>query len=217
MYSLMEPTFQIAYLLLGLVLSIYVMIKGKNKVPFLLLASAGLTIVITDSLTIVPQIFGYSFQRFESLYRLMGVGQDIISITTVAIYAAVYVIYRIIYSNKISPIIDWFVFGLALTRIGLCLIPLDGFSLMQNHYLISTIGNIPVLGLGIAISFVSFKFTSFEDAYEEKLFFESVLCFSSFVLFTNNKIIPLIISALVVIFKISFSSFIGYKYIKKLE
>ena len=220
MYSLMEPSFEIAYLLLGLILSIYVIIKGRNRVPFLLLAGAGLTIVITDSLTIIPNLLGYSFQRFENLYRLMGVGQNIISITTITIYVAVYVLYRIVYKDKINPVIDWFIYGLSITRIVLAIIPVEGIQLSQNYYLLSVFENIPVLGLGIAISFISFKFTSFEDAYEirefKKLFFENVLVFSSFVLFVD-KIIPLIITALVVIFEISFSSFIGYRYIKKLE
>ena len=220
MYSLMEPSFEIAYLLLGLILSIYVIIRGRNRVPFLLLAGAGLTIVITDSLTIIPNLLGYSFQRFENLYRLMGVGQNIISITTITIYVAVYVLYRIVYKDKINPVIDWFIYGLSITRIVLAIIPVEGIQLSQNYYLLSVLENIPVLGLGIAISFISFKFTSFEDAYEirefKKLFFENVLVFSSFVLFVD-KIIPLIITALAVIFEISFSSFIGYRYIKKLE
>ena len=220
MYSLMEPSFEIAYLLLGLILSIYVIIRGRNRVPFLLLAGAGLTIVITDSLTIIPNLLGYSFQRFENLYRLMSVGQNIISITTITIYVAVYVLYRIVYKDKINPVIDWFIYGLSITRIVLAIIPVEGIQLSQNYYLLSVLENIPVLGLGIAISFISFKFTSFEDAYEirefKKLFFENVLVFSSFVLFVD-KIIPLIITALAVIFEISFSSFIGYRYIKKLE
>ncbi len=220
MYSLMEPSFEIAYLLLGLILSIYVIIKGRNRVPFLLLAGAGLTIVITDSLTIIPNLLGYSFQRFENLYHLMGVGQNIISITTITIYVAVYVLYRIVYKDKINPIIDWFIYGLSITRIALSIIPVEGIQLSQNYYLLSVLENIPVLGLGIAISFVSFKFASFKDKYEirefERLFFESVFVFSSFALFVN-RIIPLIITALAVIFEISFSSFIGYRYIKKLE
>ena len=96
MNIIIEPTFEVVYALIGLFLSIFVLIKGRKKIPYIILASIGFSIVVTDSMTIIPNYLGLSFVKLENFYEILGIGKAAISITLTLLYLSIYILYKII-------------------------------------------------------------------------------------------------------------------------
>ena len=92
MNIIIEPTFEVVYALIGLFLSIFVLIKGRKKIPYIILASIGFSIVVTDAMTIIPNYLGLSFVKLENFYEILGIGKAAISITLTLLYLSIYIL-----------------------------------------------------------------------------------------------------------------------------
>ena len=220
MNIIIEPTFEVVYALIGLFLSIFVLIKGRKKSPYIILASIGFSIVVTDSMTIIPNYLGLSFVKLENFYEILGIGKAAISITLTLLYLSIYILYKIIKRKETPILIDITLYVLAASKIIISLIPITTFEIVNNYFLISFIGNIPFIFLGLLVALYTFKWTSVaDDELFEKLsilFAEALLSFTFVVVF-NNYYIPLIITVFTGAILLFPTNFIGYQTIKKIE
>ena len=211
----MEPTFEITYLLVSLFLSIYVIIKSKGRIPYLLLAGMGITLVACDAMAIIPKYIGEWCFRLNDIYLIVGIGRDVIGITMTVIFALIYVSYRVIKKEEVNPAMDWFVSALAAIRIILCLIPENLFQFSESLY-----RNIPFIALCFIVTYTSFKLGQYKtnDFIDdiEATFASALCCYTAFTGIVNKNFYVIAISIIVLVI-ISSISFIGLKTIRKQE
>ena len=169
MYQFVEPTFEIAYLAAGLIISIFVLIKAKKRIPYLLLGSMGLTLVICDAMVIIPKMIGDWCFALQDIYNYVGIGRTAITITMTTLFVLIYFFYRKVKGKEVNPIMDWFVSVLAAARILITLIPISDIRFAYNYeqYFIR---NIPFIALSSIVIFYSYKWTKTDMDY----FFERI-------------------------------------------
>ena len=169
MYQFVEPTFEIAYLAAGLIISIFVLIKSRKRIPYLLLGSMGLTLVICDAMVIIPKMIGDWCFDLQDIYNYVGIGRTAITITMTTLFVLIYFFYRHVKSKEVNPIMDWIVSVLAAIRIGMTLIPISDIQLSGNYeqYFLR---NIPFIALSSIVVIYSYKWTKTDMDY----FFEGI-------------------------------------------
>ena len=74
MQKIMEPAFEIAYLLVGLAISIFILVKSKKRVPYVLFGVMGLVLVFGDSFHLIPRILNSWELGGENIYALSYYG-----------------------------------------------------------------------------------------------------------------------------------------------
>ena len=219
MNQLMEPTFEIAYLAAGLIISIFVLFKSKKRIPYLLLGSMGLTLIVCDAMVIIPKMIDAWVFDLEDIYRYVGVGRSMITIMMTVIFVLTYFFYRKIQKKEVNPVMDWIVSILAFVRITITLIPISDIQLIgnyQNYFF----RNIPFIALASIVIFYSYKWSKTDLDY----FFEgievafiailAVLSVSHSLKTTTNFVfIPLLTFAIIV----GSISLIRFRFIRKQE
>ena len=220
MFTNFEPTFEIAYLLVGLLLSVLVLVKGRKQIPYLILASVGFTIIATDAMVIVPKYAGFTFEQLEYVYSYIGVGKSIVSILMSIIYLLTYVGYKHVLKKKTDPFIDITIYTLAAVKIIISFIPQYGLELSQNYYLWAFLNNLPFVIVGVITAFFAFKWTRMQDdklfKLIEAIFVASLLSYN-FVLAFKDHTIPLVIMSFMVVLVICGTSLYNYQTIRKQE
>lgn len=218
MAQFVEPTFLIAYLATGLIISIFVLIKAKKRIPYLLLGSMGLTLVICDAMVIIPKMIGDWCFALQDIYNYMGIGRTAITILMTTLFVLIYFFYRKVKSKEVNPIMDWFVSVLAVIRIVITLIPVSDIRLTGNYeeYFLR---NIPFIALSSIVVFYSYKWTKHDIDY----FFEAIeMAFIAMLTFfavshSFNTSYPVIISLFPIFIGIVAISFIKFRFIHKRE
>ena len=164
MYQFVEPTFEIAYLAVGLIISIYVLIKSRKRIPYLLLGSMGLTLVVCDAMVIIPKMIGDWCFDLQDIYNYVGVGRSAITIVMTTLFVLIYFFYRKVKSKEVNPVMDWFVSILAVIRIVMTLIPISDIRLAGNYerYFFR---NIPFIVMSSTVVFYSYKWTKTDMDY----------------------------------------------------
>ena len=164
MYQFVEPTFEIAYLAVGLIISIYVLIKSRKRIPYLLLGSMGLTLVVCDAMVIIPKMIGDWCFDLQDIYNYVGVGRSAITIVMTTLFVLIYFFYRKVKSKEVNPVMDWFVSVLAVIRIVMTLIPISDIRLAGNYerYFFR---NIPFIVMSSTVVFYSYKWTKTDMDY----------------------------------------------------
>ena len=220
MSTIIEPTFEISYLLVGLLLSVLVLIKGRKQIPYIILASVGFTIIATDAMSIIPRYIGFSFERLERIYAFIGVGKSVISILMSCIYLLVYVGYKYILKKKTNPFVDITIYVLAAVKVIVSLIPQYGLELNHNYYLWAFLSNLPLIFVGVLTAFFAFKWTKIQDdkffKIIETIFIASLISFD-FILAFKNHALPLVIMAITIVVMICGTSLYNYQTIRKQE
>lgn len=219
MTQLVEPTFEIVYLAVGLFLSTYIFIKAKKKIYYLLLGCVGLTLVICDAMDIIPRMIGGNCFQLQDLYRLMGIGGRAITITMTIFFAAIYFFYRILKKKEVNPLIDWLVAFLVVARITMAVVPLSNFQINES-YTAGLYRNIPFICLGFIVVYYSYLWNKADtDYFFEKLEIALVAVSSMFVvaysiLFNHSTLIFALIPIFIGLITISL---IKFRYIRKIE
>ena len=220
MSTIIEPTFEISYLLVGLLLSVLVLIKGRKQIPYLILASVGFTIIATDAMIIIPKYLGFSFTELEYVYSFIGVGKSVVSIVMSIIYLLTFGGYKHVLKKKTDPFIDITIYVLASVKIIISLIPQYGLELNHDYYLWAFLSNLPFIIVGVLTAFFAFKWTKRQDdklfKIIEAVFIASLLSFD-FVLAFKDHTLPLVIMALMIVLVVCGTSLYNYQTIRKQE
>ena len=219
MNQLVEPTFEIAYLAAGLIISIIVLLKSKKRIPYLLLAGLGLTLVICDAMVIIPKMIGDWCFKLNDIYNYVGIGRTAITITMTTLFVLVYFFYRKIKSKEVNPIMDWFVSVLAAIRILMTLIPISDIRL-AGDYSQYFYRNIPFIALSSIVVFYSYKWTKNDIDYFfegiEMAFIAMLALFAVSHSFKTNSNV-LVISLFPILVGIVAISLIKFRFIRKKE
>jgi hypothetical protein len=144
-----EPLFDILYLLIGLVISIFLLATGDSYIRTLY-GLMGLVLIFGDSFHLIPRILS-ARNPSEKFEKAKGIGMCVTSITMTVFYAMLYAVFCNYYGSPASWV-TYTVLTLVVVRVILCLFP-------QNKWTGGDSGrwaiyrNIPfvVLGLFVAV------------------------------------------------------------------
>ena len=149
-----ESSFDIAYLVIAIVLGILMISKSKNKLGKIM----GITTLVLgcgDAFHLVPRVLNYFVDYDFSMY--LGVGKLVTSITMTIFYILMYYIYLGNYKVKENKLVSYTVWGLSIIRVVLCLFPQNNWLTDSSPLFWDILRNIPFTILGCLIVALYFK------------------------------------------------------------
>lgn len=149
-----ESSFDIAYLIIAVVLGIMMISKSKNKLGKMM----GITTLVLgcgDAFHLVPRVLNYFVDYDWTMY--LGVGKLVTSITMTIFYIFMYYIYLENYKVKENKIVTYSVWGLSILRVILCLFPQNNWLTDSSTLFWDILRNIPFTILGCLIVLIYFK------------------------------------------------------------
>ena len=215
-----EPTLQIAYLVIGLSISLYALIKSNKRISWLVAGVIGLTTIISDSFYIVPSFFNLTFNNeVMDMVSFLNIGSAITSIITTLIFVLFYWFFKIKSNKRDTLLIDIAVSTLAVIRIIFALFPSNEW-FTNDGFLSGLIRNIPILLIGLILTIVVIMWAKEERERAMRYAFIISSITMLLVLSINvdiHKYIPMVIGGFIItIFSISIWLFTA-KAIKKQE
>ena len=149
-----ESSFDIAYLVIAVVLGIMMISKSKNKLGKMM----GITTLVLgcgDAFHLVPRVLNYFVDYDFTMY--LGVGKLVTSITMTVFYIFMYYIYLENYEVKERKSVTYSIWGLSLVRVILCLFPQNNWLTDSSPLMWDILRNIPFIILGGLIVVLYFK------------------------------------------------------------
>ncbi len=149
-----ESSFDIAYLVIAVVLGIMMISKSKNKLGKMM----GITTLVLgcgDAFHLVPRVLNYFVDYDFTMY--LGVGKLVTSITMTVFYIFMYYIYLENYDVKENKVVTYSIWGLSLVRVILCLFPQNNWLTDSSLLMWDILRNIPFIILGGLIVVLYFK------------------------------------------------------------
>ena len=192
MKAIMEPTFEIAYLLCGLFLSIYILLKSRKRISYIIFGVMGLTLVLGDAAHLVPRMLDAWNVPVTDIYAFLGIGKAVTSITMTIFYVFLYWFYKLQYNKRNIIYIDIAVYVLAIARIVLCLLPQNEWTVKDSPYFWGLYRNIPFIILGLLMVTLSYRWTKqYDDIYFKYSWIAIALSFIFYILtVTVTKFVP---------------------------
>lgn len=163
MKKIMEPGFEILYLLGGLIISILILVYAKRRKEFILFGVMGLTLVIGDSFHLIPRMLNAWEININDIYVYLGIGKLITSITMTIFYIFLYHFFKIRYQKKNTLYLDITIYLLSLIRIILCLLPYNEWTSSSSSYIWGIYRNIPFVIMGIIMVYLTYKWAKEND------------------------------------------------------
>jgi hypothetical protein len=153
-----EMTFEVAYLILVIILGIILIRTAKDQ-EHKLFGFMALILGGGDSFHLVPRIISKATNTFAQHSVSLGIGEMITSITMTIFYVFLYQIYKMRYKRFDTKKLDWTVFFLAALRIIIVVLPQNGWTMTPKPYNWGIIRNIPFTILGIILIVLFMKET----------------------------------------------------------
>ncbi len=151
MQAIFEPLFDVVYLTTVITLGILMFRNGKKETHFLLFGIMAVVLGAGDSFHLVPRAIALCTTGLENYTVALGIGKFITSITMTIFYVILYYVWRKRYQVVGFKSLTMLVYGLAIIRIILCVLP-------QNEWISKTPSlqwgiyrNIPFALMGILI------------------------------------------------------------------
>ena len=99
MQAIMEPIFDILYLITVSTIGIYMIVKGKSNKQYLLFGIMAVVLGFGDAFHLIPRVMALTTENgFEVYASALGIGKFITSITMTGFYVILYFIWRIRYN-----------------------------------------------------------------------------------------------------------------------
>lgn len=148
MQAVMETIFETGYLLFAIFSGAFLIIKGKGKLEYVLLAAAILLLGVGDAFHLVPRMIALNSTGLADYKEALGIGKLVTSITMTFFYLIMY-IFLIVRYKKNVPLWVHIVYGLLLIiRIILVAMPQNNW-LDESPYIWNIIRNIPFVIMGV--------------------------------------------------------------------
>lgn len=155
MQAIFESIFDILYLITVITLGITMIKKSNGNSQFKLFGIMAVVLGCGDAFHLVPRVYAMWTTGMEANAAALGLGQFITSITMTIFYCILYIVYVKRYDIKDDKMTKFVIYGLAIVRILLCLMPQNEWLSPDAPLLWGIIRNIPfaILGLIILILF----------------------------------------------------------------
>ena len=156
MQKVMEPLFEIVYLLAGLVISAIILAKSNKRPQFVVFGVMGLLLVFGDAFHLVPRMLNAWQVGGENIVAYLGIGKLVTSITMTVFYLLLFWFFKLRYGKKTPIALDVTLYVLAAVRIILCALPMNEWTSADAPYLWGIWRNIPFFVLGAVMVVLTF-------------------------------------------------------------
>lgn len=147
--ELFESLFDIAYLIMVIALGFRLLFEDSKTAR--LFGIMAIVLGAGDAFHLLPRIMAHFTENgFERYAAALSWGQFVTSITMTVFYVLFYIYYKKL-TGKSSKVRDLLIFGLALARVVLVLLPQNGWGVLPGNYTFSLLRNIPFTIMGVLL------------------------------------------------------------------
>ena len=182
MQAIFETLFDIVYLVTVITLGVQ-MIRGcKGQKQFLLYGIMAVTLGFGDAFHLIPRAIALCTTGLENYTTALGIGKLITSITMTVFYVLLYYVWRERYQISEEKKLSFVVWGLALARILLCLMPQNAWTSAAAPLSWGIYRNIPFAILGAMIVVLFYRSAKMkQDRQFRYLWLTVVLSFACYI------------------------------------
>ena len=173
-----DPIIEIAYLVIGIFISIYFIYKAKKRIHYYMFGVLGLVLMLNDICALLPSILNDYGLYMNDYLAMLGIGKAISTVLLVVLIVVSFWFYKIRFNKRTSIYLDLTVYVLAFLRILFAIIPADEVTLTENLYLYGFLRNIPLIGLGILTIVYTYKVSKYQNDEAAKCIFALILSLS---------------------------------------
>lgn len=147
----METLFDIVYLTTMVALGIVMIRRGRDIPQYRLFGIMAVTLGLGDSFHLIPRALALCTTGLDSFTAALGVGKFVTSVTMTIFYVLLYFVWRLRYQVTGKRGLTLAVFGLAIVRIALCLMPQNAWTSATPPLSWGIYRNLPFAALGLLI------------------------------------------------------------------
>ncbi|MEG0779616.1 MAG: hypothetical protein RRY95_06000 [Oscillospiraceae bacterium] len=151
MQAIMETLFDIVYLTTMVALGIVMIRRGRDIPQYRLFGIMAVTLGLGDSFHLIPRALALCTTGLDSFTAALGVGKFVTSVTMTIFYVLLYFVWRLRYQVTGKRGLTLAVFGLAIVRIALCLMPQNAWTSATPPLSWGIYRNLPFAALGLLI------------------------------------------------------------------
>ena len=182
MQAIFETLFDIVYLVTVISLGIRMIRGSKGQKQFLLYGIMAVTLGFGDAFHLVPRAIALCTTGLESYTAALGIGKLITSITMTVFYVLLYYVWRERYQIGGKKKLTFALWGLALARILLCLMPQNAWTSAAAPLSWGIYRNIPFAILGAMIVVLFYRSAKMkQDRQFRYLWLTVVLSFACYI------------------------------------
>ncbi|GHU67491.1 hypothetical protein AGMMS49983_18900 [Clostridia bacterium] len=166
MQAIMEPVFEIAYLVFTMIIGIIMIVKSGNDKSYRLFGTAALLLAVGDSFHLIPRMLGLITDTLSENVFALGVGTLITSITMTIFYVLIFHFWQLRSDTPANKSLSAIIYMLAIARIVLCLFPQNEWFTADSPLSWGIIRNIPfvIMGIILIVLFAKNKIEGFRFA-----------------------------------------------------
>ncbi|MDR1692046.1 MAG: hypothetical protein LBR72_01685 [Oscillospiraceae bacterium] len=150
MQAIMEPIFEIPYLIGVVTLGVLILRAAKGRAQFTLFGIMAVILGCGDAFHLVPRVYALWTDGTANHPVSLGIGTLITSITMTIFYVIFYHVWQLRYGVK-NTAVKTAVWVLAVVRIALCILPQNRWTDPDAPLSWGILRNIPFLVLGVII------------------------------------------------------------------
>lgn len=150
--DIFEAVFDTGYLLFDLIAGILFLARAAGRPLFILYGALTLTLCFGDAFHLVPRVIRALKGSSEGIRRALGTGLQVSSVTMTVFYVILLYVWKHTFPEMAAP--SWvtaLVWGSALVRIAVCLLPQNNWRSGKGSMRLSLIRNGVFLLTGIGI------------------------------------------------------------------
>ncbi|MFV0478942.1 MAG: hypothetical protein ACK5LZ_00005 [Anaerorhabdus sp.] len=155
MQAIMETLFDILYLSTAIAMG-WIMLRQATDKKYKLFGVMTLILGIGDAFHLVPRMIGLCTTGLEDYTVALGIGKLVTSITMTIFYVLLYRFWCLRFGKE-SKAMTGVIYGHAIVRIALCLLPQNQWTSADAPLMWGIIRNIPFVVLGILVFAVFVK------------------------------------------------------------
>jgi hypothetical protein len=157
MQAIMEPVFEIPYLIGVVVLGFLILRMAKGNKQFVLYGIMAIVLGCGDAFHLVPRMYALLTDGIANHVSSLGFGKMVTSITMTVFYVLLYHVWKIRFNQTRTTALTAIVYLLALMRVVLCLLPQNQWLSADAPFIWGIYRNIPFIILGSIVIVVFFR------------------------------------------------------------
>lgn len=189
MQAIFETLFDIVYLVTVITLGVRMIRGSKGQKQFLLYGVMAVTLGFGDAFHLVPRAIALCTTGLESYTAALGIGKLITSVTMTVFYVLLYYVWRERYQISGEKKLIFALWGLALARILLCLMPQNAWTSAAAPLSWGIYRNIPFAILGALIVVLFYRSARTQKDWQFRYLWLTVVlsfaCYIPVVLFAD--------------------------------
>lgn len=151
MQAIFETLFDIIYLVSVIMLGVMMIRQSKGRRQYFLYGLMAVVLGCGDAFHLIPRAIALCTTGLENFTVSLGIGKMITSVTMTLFYVLLYYVWRVRYQVEDKKELTITVWGLALFRIVLCLMPQNAWTSAEAPLSWGIYRNIPFAILGAVI------------------------------------------------------------------